>query len=126
MPSGVFKRTDEYREKLSESLTGKKKTEEHKNKIRISMIGKNKNSGEKNGAWKGYKAGKSAIHKWLLREKGKPCVCEHCKITIALGASRIEWANFDHSYKRVAEDYIGLCPSCHKKYDNKFNRKNNE
>lgn len=59
----------------------------------------------------------SAIHKWVRKWKGKPACCENC----GKDDCRLEWANIDHSYKRVLEDYIALCISCHKAYDKENN-----
>ena len=65
--------------------------------------------------WKGDSAGYVAIHIWVRKWKGKPNICEICGIETA---KRYEWANIDHKYRRVLEDYIRACKSCHKKYDN--------
>ena len=32
-------------------------------------------------------------------------------------AKKFEWANIDHKYRRVLEDFIRMCTSCHRKYD---------
>lgn len=62
-------------------------------------------------------AGYSAIHKWVRRWKGKPDTCENCGRTNC----RIEWANKDHLYERILEDYIALCVPCHKRFDKENN-----
>jgi len=51
--------------------------------------------------------------------KGKAKFCENCgKIGEKVGDRwNIDWANIDHKYRRVLEDYIGLCKKCHRKYD---------
>lgn len=64
--------------------------------------------------WKGEKASLTAIHQWVSLKKGKPRLCEFCRTT---KARKFEWANIDHKYKRVLEDYIRLCTSCHRNYD---------
>lgn len=68
--------------------------------------------------WKGNFAGKSAIHRWVDLWKGKPKVCSQCGTETA---KKYEWTNIDHKYRRVLDDYIRLCTSCHRKYDIEFN-----
>ena len=65
-------------------------------------------------SWKGDKAGLSALHQWVVRRKGKPSRCEHCKNT---KAKVFDWANKSHKYKRDLNDFIRLCRKCHRKYD---------
>lgn len=72
--------------------------------------------GEINGRWKGDNVGYNAIHAWVVREKGKPKKCLHCKAT-----KKLQWANIDHKYSRNLKDYIPLCVFCHYKYDKKHN-----
>ena len=64
-------------------------------------------------------AGYSALHKWVRKWKGKPTVCESCGRTDC----RIEWANSDHKYRRVLDDYIALCVPCHFVFDRENNGK---
>lgn len=71
---------------------------------------------EKNGMWKGDKAGYVAIHAWIKRHKGSTKVCEHCNKEKTIPRS-IQWANIDHKYSRNLEDWISLCAKCHKKHD---------
>jgi len=82
-------------------ITGKKHTEEARAKMR----------GEKNGVWKGELVGYQAVHSWMRKYK-QHTECEKCGAT-----EKLEWANKNHTYERVLEDYIELCPSCHRKYD---------
>lgn len=77
--------------------------------------------GKKNGFWKGDDAGYVALHDWVRRWKGKPKKCEHCGSTTR---KMYHWANIDHKYRRVLEDYISMCVSCHKKYDIELSSKN--
>lgn len=73
-------------------------------------------SGEKHPAWKGDDVKYVALHQWVNKQKGKAAKCsnEACE-----GSSdRYDWANVDGKYRRVTEDYIELCRSCHKRYDN--------
>ena len=70
--------------------------------------------GEKNGMWK-QDAGYTAIHQWVRRwKKDAPKICQQCGTETA---KKYEWANIDHKYRRVLDDYIRLCTSCHRKYD---------
>jgi hypothetical protein len=74
-------------------------------------------TGERNINWKGEKAGRSAIHHWVAHHKGKPAKCDFCG---TVSSKQYEWSNKDHKYKRSLDDYIRLCPSCHRKNDLKF------
>lgn len=87
-------------------------TKAHRDKLRESFIGKN------NPLWK-EKPSYHAIHIWVKNHKGKPKRCEHCSTT----EKRIyHWANIDHKYRRNIEDYLSLCPKCHKKFDKTIDR----
>lgn len=66
--------------------------------------------------WKGDNVGKHAVHSWIDRWKGKPNKCENCGTE---KAKKFEWANIDHKYRRVLDDYVRMCTSCHRKYDYK-------
>ena len=89
-------------------------SEETKRKMRGNYLGK------LNGKWKGDKVGYEGIHSWIARQLGKPEKCEHCGKD---GDGRYEWCNKDHKYRRNTEDWMRLCPSCHRKYDRKNNKK---
>jgi len=67
-----------------------------------------------NPAWKGDKAGYSAIHKWLVNHKKKIGICVMCKKD-----KRTEYANVSGKYKRDVKDFIELCTSCHRTFDNR-------
>lgn len=57
------------------------------------------------------------FHDTLKRKHGKASRCENpeCKST---DPKRFEWAlKKGHEYSGNREDYIMLCPSCHRKYD---------
>jgi len=58
-------------------------------------------------------------HEWIRRVKGRPKKCELCGTTDE--SIRYEWANVDHAYSRNPDDYIRMCPPCHRKYDIEFN-----
>lgn len=64
--------------------------------------------------WKGESASLKAKHQWVSLWKGKPTMCEFCGTTTA---KKFEWANVDHKYRRVLDDYIRLCTRCHRRYD---------
>ena len=72
--------------------------------------------GNKHSEWKGDKVGYSGLHHWIIRWKGQPNTCEKCGKT-GLTGKKIHWANIDHKYRRVLDDYIRLCISCHQLYD---------
>ena len=71
--------------------------------------------GAKNTEWKGDKAGYTALHDWVRKWKGNAKRCERCGLNDP--KRMYHWANVDHSYKRILEDYISMCVSCHRKYD---------
>jgi hypothetical protein len=131
---GLTKETDERVKKYSISQIGRQLSVEHRKKISEAHKGNHyvlrkhwklsneakKNiseghKGEKAYNWKGDYEGKVAMHRWVDSVKGK---ANHCEICGSNNKSRYHWANIGHTYKRVLEDYISMCPSCHKKYDN--------
>ncbi len=57
----------------------------------------------------------SALHGRVYRKHGKPQKCIHCGST-----KKVQWANKSNKYIDV-DDFISLCHSCHRKYDNKMN-----
>lgn len=69
--------------------------------------------GEKNPQWKGDNVGKTSLHKWVERYKGRPTRCSNCGRV----SKWIDWANIDHKYRRNLDDFIALCRSCHRKHD---------
>ena len=99
MPKGIF-----IRSKL------------HNKNIAISKIG------EKNGMWKGNKAGYFAIHEWVNRRLGKITKCDKYSTT---KPKRYELAlKKGHKCERNLFNWFKLCRSCHFKYDEiekKFN-----
>lgn len=124
------KLSSDHIEKLKKAHTGKKLTKEHAENISKSLKGriitwnkklsesakgnKNADKGEEHVNWKGDDVGYGAIHSWVRRWKGKPSCCEVCGTK---HTKRYEWANIDHQYRRVLEDYISMCVKCHKRYD---------
>jgi hypothetical protein len=69
--------------------------------------------GENHPNWLGDRASYRNCHAWVRRNYIKTGICEHC----LLKKKRTEWANKDHTYHRVREDWFELCRSCHLKYD---------
>jgi hypothetical protein len=104
----------------SVSQKGRKASIETKLKMSLSHIGKNtwsKGCKRENAlSWKGENAGYVAFHMWVARRKGQPDTCEHCGMS-GLKGRQIHWANKDHKYRRVLDDYIRLCKNCHTEYD---------
>jgi len=92
MPKGIFIRSEEHKRHIGESQMG-----------------------EKHHAWKGNKVGYKGVHDWIGRNFGKPKFCEHCGTK---NAKKFEWANISQKYKRDRVDWLRLCTSCHRNYDN--------
>ena len=105
-----YKRYHNNRGKIPPSRKGTTMSESAKLKIGLAA------SGENSYAWKGDNATYGSIHDWVDRWKGKPDTCEMCG-TSGLTKQQIHWANIDHEYRRVLDDYIRLCVSCHRYYD---------
>jgi len=80
---------------------------------------KGENLNEKHPLWKGEDAHIKAKHSWVKRHKGKAQQCSVCEKTNEYHT--IDWANIDHNYRRVLEDYVPMCRSCHRHYDILFN-----
>lgn len=106
--------SEETRNKISKSLYHHKVSASVREKM--SMVGKPNSKGEKNRSWKGKEAGYGSIHEWVSRWKGKPSTCEWCGKKNLFG-HQIQWANIDHKYLRILDDYIRLCAKCHDFYD---------
>ena len=65
----------------------------------------------------------SNIHWWLRKIYGKANKCENSKC-IYKNPKRFEWALLKgRKYERNRKNYIMLCPSCHRKYDETPERK---
>ena len=90
----------------------------HRQRVSASLKGR---YGEESRRWKGDKAGYVAIHMWLTKHYGKGDVCQKCRTTTA---SRLEWANISKAYQRTRDDWLVLCPSCHRKYDERNHCRN--
>jgi len=125
--------SDEVKEKIRNALkgnapwnTGKKLSKKHRENLSLSHIGykmpdsqKKKigesNSNEKHWNWRGNNVKYDALHQWVSRQKGKPEICENCGSTS--DEKWLHWSNIDHKYNRNLNDYVSLCPQCHKRYD---------
>jgi hypothetical protein len=83
-------------------------------KLKHSKYPLKSRKGKDNPNWLGDSVGYFALHEWVRKWKGKPQVCESCGTT---EAKKYEWANVDHKYRRVLDDYIQMCTKCHRKYD---------
>ena len=79
----------------------------HRQRVSASLIGNHRR-------WLGDKAGYVAVHIWMVKHLGK---ASHCSFNPTHKAKRFEWANKYHSVSRNIEDYIQLCPSCHRIFD---------
>lgn len=55
------------------------------------------------------------LHNQVRKKYGNPQKCSKCGST-----ENVQWANKSNEYLGV-DDFIELCASCHKKYDNKMN-----
>lgn len=118
-----MKHSKETKEKIRKSSLGKSMSFESRKKMSAAKKGitpwnKGKKmpqfSGDKHPQWLDDKVGYSGIHVWVKKWKGKPNLCENCGTTTA---KKFEWANIDHKYRRVLEDYIRMCTKCHRNYD---------
>ena len=135
--------SEETRKKMSASMLGNtngfKKGEEklpfsknHLKKLSINWFKKGDDpwnlgkkveamQNEKHPNWKGENVSYVALHTWVARYLGKPCICEFCGRN-GLKGKQIHWANKSREYKRDLEDWLRLCVPCHKKYDLANNR----
>lgn len=145
MPTWVYKRTEETKNRISVAKKLQKPiTEETRERLRTSHLWKklsqktrdkmsiaqkwrtitwwDKISKSKewplNAMWKWWVAWYSNIHEWISKVKWTPSVCEHCWRT---DKKKYEWANVDHLYRKVEEDYVRLCTQCHRIYDHEYN-----
>jgi len=118
MPKGI------YDHSKNKGNTGKKWKIKDTSAMHHSAWNKGKKypqiTGENNYQWKGRDCGYVSMHTWVRRWKGKPSYCEMCGNTTKK-ACEYDWANIDHQYRRILNDYIRLCHSCHKKYDVEHN-----
>lgn len=57
----------------------------------------------------------SAIHKWLVKKKGKAFGCKRCGLNDI--NREYEWSNNSGQHKRDVNDYESLCVPCHRAKD---------
>jgi hypothetical protein len=132
MPESQKKKISKSHKGLNTWMKGKKDTNETRLKKSLAHIGfKHTEKSKKlmkdiskkdaeSPNYKGENAGYFAKHKWVTLWKGQPSLCEMCG---TIKAKKFEWANIDHKYRRVLEDYIRMCTSCHLHYDNERRKK---
>ena len=89
------------------------------NKTCFNLYIVGKRSSENNPSWKGDKAGYVAKHIWMKSHYGTPNYCDNCH---TLKAKQFDWANISKTYKRIREDWLRLCKSCHVKFDDTINK----
>lgn len=96
----------EFYAKKCHIIKGKAKccSTECANKSRIGKIPE-----EKHYSWKGNNVGYGALHDWVRKHKGNAIKCEKCG-----KETKCHWHNIDGKYNRKLDDFISLCPSCHK------------
>jgi hypothetical protein len=83
----------------------------HRQRVSASLVGK---IGPQARRWLGDNASYYAKHMWIVKHFGNANNCDCCHTK---NASRYEWANKYHGESRNIEDYIQLCPSCHRIFD---------
>lgn len=112
----------------NQNAKGAIRSEEFKNRVRLVK-------GDIHPNWKGDGVGYGALHIWIVRNFGKATKCENtdCKYPrlnrrgkMMLEPKRYEWANKTGHYLRDRNDWMMLCPSCHRLNDKKFNIKKNK
>lgn len=105
-----IRKTDEQRQAISHSLTGRPKSEEWKKDA------SEKKMGERNPMWKGDDVGISALHLWVTDHFPKPEFCMDCGKVPPL-----DLANISQEYKRDLSDWEWLCRQCHMLKDGRMN-----
>lgn len=91
-------------------------SDEHKRKIGHA------NKGERHGLWKGDDVGYAALHKWIERNFGRATYCDLCgiseqEISRKTKCNYFEWASRKKNYSRDRVDWMQLCKSCHRCFD---------
>lgn len=75
--------------------------------------GKN-HRGTRSPRWKGDNVNYHGIHTWLKKTYGKGGNCDKCQTE----NPKLHWALVKgKKYERKRENFLHLCPSCHKYYD---------
>lgn len=78
---------------------------------------------EKHPQWKGDAVKYSGLHMWVESVLGKPMICWSCGDD---NRKKYDWANISGLYKRIKDDWMRLCRSCHKNYDISGKQKNEQ
>lgn len=129
-----IKWSEEIKRKISKAHKGKKLSEETKKKIgfaiknseahKLAMLSEESRKkksvsklGNKNGMWKGEKAGYCAIHIWITKRFPKTKKCQNCK-----KVPPYDLANISGEYKRDLSDWKWLCRRCHMKEDGRMEK----
>lgn len=99
----------ETREKIKQTLTGRKLSGEHRRNIRQGMVGKIK-TGSESAHWLEAGLTYSGVHAWVRRTLGTPSTCENCSVTSGI---TFDWANLSGEYLRDESDWARLCRRCH-------------
>lgn len=100
---------------------GYKPTEAHKKAIGIASKNSPHYFGEKSPNWKADGVKYHGIHQWLRVNYGRANWCE--SIICNKKSNRHNWCLIrGKKHERKRENYIQLCVSCHRKYDNSFDR----
>lgn len=119
--------TEEHKKKIGEALKGKMP----KNIKLIAGWNKGKKMPELSKKYKGKGNPMYGKKQWndgikIDREK-YPTMghwkkhSEETKKKLSENSKGQHWANIDHQYKRNLNDFISLCPKCHRVYDLVFN-----
>ena len=53
-------------------------------------------------------------HKFIYNERGKAIMCEMCGVE---DRPIYHWANLSNTYQHNVDDWMQMCPRCHKNYD---------
>jgi len=104
-----------HRKALSEAHLGQKAWNKGKHIKFNDALDIWRESGNKPANWQEENPSYTAIHQWLIKNYGRPELCEHCGRT---EAKRFEWAKLQNKeYERKRENFIRLCKKCHNDYD---------
>jgi hypothetical protein len=63
--------------------------------------------------WKGDDANYRSLHEWIRKYYPLTGICECC----GSGDRKTQLANISGKYLRDLDDYIEMCPGCHKSFD---------
>jgi len=122
MPSGVYIRTEEYKNNMSKVMKEKTWMKNNKgikswhNISGLSKLGEPSwNKGKKMPSIakeNSYRWKYNGLHRRIIKYYGKVKKCFLCGIN-----KKGHWANISGMYKTSIDDFAPLCVSCHKLYD---------